>query len=133
MDTLVADAPLARQAGARRLAVDLLGIAGLAFVGATATEVLTAPTFEGGALFAAHLILMGLALTGAALEWTRERLGEAVAVPALMFAVVLTLVDVVNGIWYFAPFLGLMTLFSIFGLVDRFMDRDEARHQPRVV
>lgn len=123
----------ARESSARRLAIDLLGLGGVAFIGASATEVLAAPFFDMGVLFGAHVLLMGLALLAAILEWTRERLAETLAVATVIGGIVLTVVDVVGGVWYFAPFLGITTLLAIFALVNRFIVRDEARHQPRFV
>lgn len=126
--------PLAiRQRSAKRLAVDLVGLGGVAFIGASVSEVLVDPVFAQGVLFGAHVLLVGLALLAAILEWTRERWGEAVSVGALGFGFALTIVDAVTGAWFFAPFLGIVTLLGFFALANRYIVRDEQRHAPRVV
>jgi hypothetical protein len=123
--------PAPRRASARRLSLLMVIVCAAAFVGASAALGIGAQPFADGALFAAHIVLVGLAAVAAILEWRRERLGEAMTVPTILFAVVLTLVDVVTGMWYFAPALGVATLFAILALVHRFMVRDETRHRPR--
>lgn len=121
--------PLAvRAASAQRLAVYLVGIGGLALVGASLVGSAFASPFSPGFLFGAHVLLMGVAVFAAVLEWTRARLSEAVATPALLLAAVLTFVDIASGLWYFAPWLGVLTIIATFALVQRYLVRDEARH-----
>lgn len=118
----------AREASAKRLAVYLVGIGGLALVGASLAGSAFASPFSPGLLFGAHVLLVGVAMLAAVLEWTRERMGEAIATPTLLIAAVLTLVDIASGMWYFAPWLGVLTLIATFALVQRYLVRDEARH-----
>jgi hypothetical protein len=121
--------PLAvRESSAKRLAVFLAGVGGVAFVGASFTPSAVTTPFGPGVFLGAHILLTGLALLAGILEWTRERMGEALATPTLLFAAVLTLIDLATGLWYYAPWLGVMTIVSIFGLVQRYLVRDEARH-----
>lgn len=119
-----------RRASAHRLSVLLAGVAIIAYVGAFATEIFGADAFDPGLLFAAHVLVVGLALTAATLEWRRERLAESVTLAAILIGVVLTLVDITNGFWFFAPFLAMMTLLAALALAQRYMTRDERRHMP---
>ena len=72
-----------------------------------------------------------LSFLAAGLEWMRNRHAESVATVALLASFGLTLALVLAGVWYLVPFVGLATIIAIFGLVDRFAVRDEARHQPK--
>ena len=117
-----------RKASAQSLAIYLAGLGGIAVLGAIATEIAGIATFSLGTLFGVHIAVGGLAILGAALEWGRERLAEVVATAAMALGIVLTVVDLANGAWYFAPFLGVASLLCIFAVVRRYMDRDEARH-----
>jgi len=121
-----------REASARSLAIYLVGLTGIALLGGIATEIAGVSTFNLGSLFGAHVALAGIAIVAAALEWGRERLGEVVATAAMAFGVVLTFVDLANGFWYYAPFLGLNSLLCIFAVVNRYMQRDEEKHAARL-
>lgn len=121
-----------RKASARSLAIYLVGLAGIALLGGIATEIAGVSTFSVGSLFGAHVALAGIAILAAVLEWGRERLGEVVATAAMALGVVLTFVDLANGFWYYAPFLGLNSLLCIFAVVNRYMQRDEEKHAARL-
>lgn len=122
----------ARKSSARNLALYLGGLGGLAVLGAISTEIAGVSTFSLGSLFGAHMALAGIAILASALEWGRERLAEGTATAAMAGGVVLTVVDLANGIWYFAPFLGVASLLCIFAVVNRYMERDEERHGARL-
>ena len=122
----------ARSSGAQNLALYLGGLAGIAALGGIATEIAGVSVFGLGGLFAAHFLLAGLAVLAAALEWGRERLAEAASTAAVALAIVLTFVDLASGFWYYAPFLGIAALGNILALTDRYMQRDEATHAPRM-
>ena len=77
------------------------------------------------------ILVIVLTFATAILEWTRHRWGEAFATAALLASFGLTLALVLSGIWYLVPFVGVSTIAAIFGLVDRFAVRDEARHAPK--
>lgn len=121
-----------RKSSARNLALFLGGFAGIAVLGAINTEIAGVATFSLGSLFGAHFILAGIAVLAAALEWGRERLAEVAAVFAMAGGAVLTFIDLANGIWYYAPFLGVATIAVSFAVVNRFMTRDEGSHKARL-
>lgn len=115
-------------AAGRTLAVILVGLAGVAFLAGIAAEFPGSTPFSQGTMFGVHILLVGLALFAALLEWSAERRAEVVAVGALALAAVLTLVDLVNGFWFAAPWLGLGVLVTIIALTRRLMMQDEERH-----
>lgn len=115
-------------AAARTLAVILVGLAGTAFLAGIAGEFPGATPFGAGVLFGAHILVVGLAAFGALLEWGVERRADAVVVAALALAAVLTLVDLVNGFWFSAPWLGIGVLVTIIAFTRRLMAEDEIRH-----
>jgi hypothetical protein len=89
-----------------------------------------APT-QGIAAF--FLLVAALSFFTAILEWSRVRVSEMMATFTILLSFGLTLGTILAGLWYLVPFIGLTTIASIFGLVDRFAVRDDSRHQAGVV
>ncbi|HVM44541.1 MAG TPA: hypothetical protein VM582_01300 [Candidatus Thermoplasmatota archaeon] len=134
MHTAVADEPAFPEDVRRRSAhvlASLLVIQGVAAGGGLLWLVVAESRDPMGGLPLFFLLVAVLSFLAAGLEWMRQRSAEMVATIALLASFGLTLAAVLAGVWYLVPFVGLATIIAIFGLVDRFAVRDEARHAQR--
>lgn len=85
--------------------------------------------FSNGMTAAGFIVLAVVASFGAMSEWNRERRAEQASLLAGVFGVIMSLVAGVEGYWWYAPALAVVSFAVCFGTVNRFIVRDEARHR----
>ncbi len=75
--------------------------------------------------------LAAFALAAGLLEWRRHVQAESVAFIAFGYGAFASLVALPFALWYYVPFLGVITLVVMLLLIYRLAVRSEARHAPK--
>lgn len=120
-----------RRRSARTLAVALQAqaiVAGAA-LGFFVSVELIGP-FSYGLVAAGAIVLAILSAFAAMLEWNREPLGEAFSLSAGVIGFGLAIVAGFAGLWFVAPVQAVASFAVWFALAERYMTRNEERHQP---
>lgn len=118
------DAPLQTRVRAAHL------LSGLLFVEAAVAAAGVAVAFLNEeaefAILAAGLA--GVSLLAGVMEWRRHVRGEAASLLVFVYGVSLSILALPTGLWYYVPWLGVVTLGVMLALLYRFAVRSESRH-----